>query len=179
MREAERVKKYILIIVATALMLVGCNNNSEAKDIAESYMDSVRNGEDFELIITSEYKFIDVFEYDYLRTLDEVRREDSLEFSREVYDLFRELGEYEEHPTYEDHKEAMKVEFHDHEILEDDNDTLILWNRDGWVEDHTLLYDVVVADEEGNKIYKKAEIIVSFLEGEDRQSEFIRSIKLR
>lgn len=56
-----------LIFIATLLFLAGCGPEGNAKNVAEDYMDSVKNGEEFEAMDAAE-GFIDVFDYEYLKT---------------------------------------------------------------------------------------------------------------
>lgn len=57
------------------LILSGCSSSEEkeAKETAEAYMEAVKNGDEFLTIFSSE-EFVDVFDYEYLKTLDSQKK---------------------------------------------------------------------------------------------------------
>ncbi|MCC2249060.1 hypothetical protein JUJ52_03685 [Virgibacillus sp. AGTR] len=178
--------KKLLVFVILAFTLMGCSEESKAKNTAEEYMDSVKNGDEFEEIIAEE-EFIDVFDYEYLKTIDEYEEKEikTLKFSiwESVY------GEESDplYPTFEEYKksyiEPMEAAGKDYEIIKDNGEVLEYWDGETYKKVYELLYNVEIANELGEKIYKKAEITVeeSVVEdGDDLKEGFIISdINLR
>lgn len=152
--------KKVLLVVAMVLLLTGCNNSEDnAKQTAEDYMDAVKNGNEFENIDLIE-GFIDVFNYEYLQTLETEKVKDTITFDRNAW----EMSFQDEHPTFEDYKNNNKELFSDYEVLTDNDNELEIWDGETYNNIYTLLYNVEIANEQGEKIFKKAEITVKEFE---------------
>jgi hypothetical protein len=159
-------KKLVLAIVAI-LFLSGCGSEDRAKKTAEEYMDAVKQGDEY-AGLEAEEGFIDVFNYEYLQTLDEYQEKDTRELTYDLWDSIYGDDPDALYPTFEDYKKAefesieIMQESKDtkYEILQDDSQTLEYWDGESYYDVYTFLYNVEIANEAGQKVYKKAEITV-------------------
>ncbi|VVM35137.1 hypothetical protein [Terribacillus sp. AE2B 122] len=158
--------KQLVFGLILLLCLVGCSSaqgEGGARGTAEDYMDAVKSGSDeaSDYIDWEAEGFIDVFDYEYLETIDETEIQDTQVYS---YDLWHDVYA-EDYATFDDFKEFEKELFHnvkgDYEIIQDNQETLELWDGKSYKTKYTLLYNVEIANEFGEKIYKKAEITLS------------------
>ena len=168
-------KKIVAFILI--LFLAACGSGEKkAQGVAEDYMDSVKKGEEFKAIL-SDTRFTNLFNYDHLKTTSEEEIKDALEFSKVLWDLDNEGYE-----SWEKYKEAMIQEYDDYEIVEETDDYFKLWNGESTYNEYTFLYDVETTNDEGQKIYKKADITVRYNPEstvEELQDGYILNIDLR
>lgn len=167
------------ILIICFFLLAGCGKENKARETAEDYMDAVKNGDDYEDLYLDE-GFIDLFSYEYLKTLDPPKEKDTrtveYDFWEEFYKdetdtLFPTFDEYKQ--SYLDTEDTLEREY---EILQDDNEILEYWDGESYKEIHKFLYNVEIADEFGQKLYKKAEITVEMglvEEGEDYKDGYV------
>lgn len=165
----------VVMIIIISLFLVACGSDeNKAKKAAEGYMDSVRLGDDHDYLFPGVDGFIDLFEYEYLQTLDAPEEKETRELSRRRYELFGD-----DYSSFEEYKKEEK-EFYEFlgytEVLTEDNDTLILWDGETYKDLYKFLYNVEIADEFGQKLYKKTEITIekrtAIDENDERYDEF-------
>ena len=154
-------KKLIALILI--LFLAACGGENEAQTTAEDYMDAVKNGNEFEALEATE-GFIDVFGYEYLQTLNSSEEKKTRVLS---YSLWESLyGDKTDplYPTFEEYKEAeietQKSLDRNYEIIKDDDESLEYWDGESYYNVYEFLYNVEIANELGDKIFKKAEITV-------------------
>lgn len=119
-------------------------------------MDDVKNGEEEKNLDIGVEGFIDVFDYEYLKTLDSEEEKDTTTFNYSSW----EMSYKDEFSTYEDYKETNREIFADYEVLVDNAYELELWDGESYNNVFKLLYNVEIANELGEKLYKKAEITV-------------------
>ena len=156
----------IVLIVAALLIINLVSAESQAKRAAEDYMDKVKNGDEKaeELLGIGVDGFIDMFDYEYLQTMEVPKQKDTTIGKR---DRWESLYGDEPDPTYpsfeayrKSHKDVMEVTGEDYEVLQDSRDVFEYWDKKSYKEIHKVLYDVEIANALGQKIYKKAEITV-------------------
>ncbi|MFB1098193.1 hypothetical protein [Terribacillus sp. JSM ZJ617] len=180
-------KKILLFILI--VFIAGCgeiDNEDLAKEAAENYMEMVKKGEErSQIYLLTSDNFHDVFSYEYIDTLNEKSEKDTLSLS---YSMYENVGQ-EKFSTYEEFKNYNKSDYQkEHgniEILEDNEKNLELWDGKTYKDVYTLLYNVEIANEEGQKSYKKAEITLEpgFIkpeeDDEEKDSYMISNIFLR
>lgn len=163
--------KRIIFALALLLVISACGDESGAKKTAEGYMDAVKMGNDFDQMEALE-GFIDVFDYEYLHTISVNEVEDTLSIS---YERWKD-HESEQFASFIDYKDYYKELFNGYEVIKDDNEELILWDGEEINKIFTLLYNVEIANEAGEKLFKKAEITVeegSYWDGDNIQDGWI------
>lgn len=159
-------KRIGIIFISLVALMLSINiftsfggEERQARKTVENYMDAVRKGEEFDALKTLE-GFYDVFDYEYLRTLDVRQEKDTTKFSYDVYKNFYSTT----YSTFQEYKQE-KIEYYsalwgDLEIIENDHEELIIWDGESYYNVYTFLYNVEIANEFGEKIYKKAEFTV-------------------
>lgn len=149
------------MLIILFLTACGSSEENQAKKAAEDYMEAVKNGDEIaEEYLYSADGFIDVFDFEYLQTLEEEKVKDVREYD---YDFFLNTTSRETFPTFNDFKQLeidmMKFSHEDtYEIIENTSDKLVLWDGESYNIHYTLLYNVEIANELGQKLFKKAEI---------------------
>lgn len=158
MKQTLKLIGIILLIV----LISGCGDGEEksAREVAEGYMDAVRIGDKFDQIDYRIEGFIDVFDYEYLQTIEAEEKKKTVKLTRERW----ERSEDPNYPTFEDYKDfyIQLIDNEDYEILQDTDQVFEYWEIDDYYNVFTFLYNVEIADEVGQKIYKKAEITVEY-----------------
>lgn len=170
--------KRLLFFSVLLFVLVGCSGENTAKGIAEDYMDAVKLGNEYDQMEARE-GFIDVFDYEYLQTLEVPEEQDTRNYD---YDFWEDYYS-DEYSTYTDYKNYYKDLYDDYEIIHEDDRNLELWDGKSYKEIHRFLYNVEIANELGEKLYKKAEITVEpglYWNGEEHLEDYvITDINLR
>ena len=153
----------ILLLILIPILLVGCSNEeSKARDTVEKYLKALKMGEDVDLYLDTREGLIDVFDWEYLRSLEVDQIKDTRSYDREYYEMF----EKDFFDTFDDFKEN-EIEWfsrsHDNfEIIENSYDRLELWDGESYIDNHKFLYNVELANELGQKLFKKVEFYVEF-----------------
>jgi hypothetical protein len=162
-------KQIIWPVLLGILILSGCNSSEEkeARDTAEAYMEAVKNGDEFKEIYSVE-EFIDVFDYKYLKTLEDNQEKRT---SKTTYEDWKAL--YEKAPdiiqsTFKEYKENKiesleldnKYTNKQYQVVKNTGSVLEYWDGESYTNNFVFLYNVEIANEEGQKLYKKAEIAV-------------------
>lgn len=154
----KKVRIVFLLIMLTLLAACG-SEESQARKTVEKYMDAVKMGEDFEQFRAFE-GFYDVFDYEYLRTLDEREVKDTGKISYDIWELVYK----DKYPTWEEYKkyeiESLKLAWEDLEIIEENDEEVVYWDGKSYKTIYTFLYNVEIANKIGEKLYKKAEFTV-------------------
>lgn len=159
-------KRIGIIFISLVALMLSINiftsfggEERQARKTVEKYMDAVRKGEEFDAIKTLE-GFYDVFDYEYLRTLDVRQEEDTTRFSRDHW----EFAYKETFPTWQEFKEyeidVYKSNWDTIKIIKDTDEELVIWDGESYYNVYVFLYNVEIANEFGEKIYKKAEFTV-------------------
>lgn len=183
--QGETLVRKIWFIPVILLLLAGCTDSKEslAKDTAEAYMEAVQKGEDFEEISYTADTFHDVFDYEYLKTIEERKYKYTILITYANWESMHEDGKIPEYNTYEKYKDYQKNNFENYKVLVDNDEYLELWDGESYKYDYVLLYNVEIANEEGEKIYKKAEISLEdwfVIDGDDVEETYrIDDITLR
>jgi hypothetical protein len=156
-------KRLTVVLLLALLFLSGCGSENEAKKTAEGYMDAVKQGDEYEGFKAAE-GFIDVFNYEYLQTLEESQEKATTERTYEMWESLYADDPEALYPTYEDYVkddlELIKSTGDKYEIIQNDTEALIYWDGESYYDVYTFLYNVEIANEAGQKVYKKAEITV-------------------
>lgn len=147
--------KKLLLAAVILVLLAGCGEDGNAKDVAEDYMDAVKVGDDFDQMEASE-GFIDVFDYEYLQTIEVPEEKNIINLNYDSWENYYT----DEYASFYDYKQDYKEIFEGYEIVFEDDYTLDLWDGESYKEIHKLLYNVEIANELGEKLFKKAEITV-------------------
>ena len=154
--------KKILLFLLVGLSLVGCSSESananDYEGTVESYLKAVKNGDEnaTDFLDIGVDGLIDVFEYEYLQTLDEKKEKHIMEFPNEDY-LENHRDEY---GNYTEYKNAMKEKYPSSDVIEETYNQLVMWDGESYKNTHTLLYNVTLANGLGEKLYKKVEFDV-------------------
>lgn len=127
-------------------------------------MDAVKNGEEFKELYSAE-EFIDVFDYKYLKTLEDNKEKRT---SKTTYEDWKSLYEKDPdliQPTFKEYKDSIIESFEsdtkkDYQVVENTGSVLEYWDGESYINNFVFLYNVEIANEEGQKLYKKAEITV-------------------
>ncbi|AYV67069.1 hypothetical protein C2I06_09375 [Niallia circulans] len=161
-------RKIIWPVLLGILVLSGCSSSEEkkARETAEAYMEAVKNGDEFLNIFSSE-EFVDVFDYEYLKTLDSSEEKILEGYSYEDWDRLYGNDPNPVYSSYDDYRsqerkyvESLISEGKDYEIIKDTDQEFEYWDGKSYGKNFTLLYNVEIADEDGQKLYKKAEFTV-------------------
>lgn len=161
----------ILISVISLILAVGGifltlklsddGGEGEARKFAEDYMIAAKNGEDvFDYILLTD-GFIDVFDFEYLSTIEVVEEKKTLTRSKDLYNYIKDTDGFE-YNSLEEYLKAAREEFNSKkfEVLTDEDDVVKAWVKGEYSREFTFLYNVTIANGLGQKIYKKAEITV-------------------
>jgi len=173
-------KATLLLILLLILSLTACGTESEGKKVVEGYLNEVKDGEKTDDYITFDVdRFIDVFEYEFISAEEIEDEKNTLLYSRYSWEIY-DAG-YE---TFEKYKEYVKGRENSKglEVLSDNDDLLELWKDGEYKTVYKYLYNVTIANEGGEKLYKKIDFEVSdghFEEVEDDLVMKIRSINIR
>lgn len=185
MRGLKTILLSILLLIAA-----GCSNTasgdikdeeSVAKEVVDSYLQLMKEGNIEEAseyighsVILPSNDLIDVFSYEYLDTMDVHTFTKTIliiskaglseaEWQAEVDSVYKEYADSEKY-----------------EILEFDAKPELYLDKEIWVKDlnitskaYEFLYDMELADEQGNKIYKKVEITADWSLEEERYFLYI------
>lgn len=166
-----------IIAIILLIILAACSNpEKDAQRAAENYMDAVKMGDEYnDHIKTGTEGFIDVFDYEYLQTLDAPKEKKTVSTTYEFYnDVFSDR-----YKTFAEFKETEKEIYDDYEILRDDDTVIEFWDGESYKDIHKFLYNVEIANGLGEKIYKKAEIEVEMWFDFDEDDERIDMYKVR
>lgn len=127
-------------------------------------MEAVKNGDEFLNIFSTE-EFVDVFNYEYLKTLDSSEEKVidgySLKEWESIYGNSSVYSSYEDYRIQErKHVESLIGAGKKYEIIKDTDYEFEYWDGESYSNVFTLLYNVEIANEDGQKLYKKAEFTV-------------------
>ena len=153
----------LLLLILIPILLVGCNDGeSKAKKTVEKYLEALKMGEDVDLYLDTREGLIDVFDWEYLRSLEVDQIKDTRSYDRDYYEMF----EKDIFDTFQEFKDKEIERFslvHDNfEIIENSYDRLELWDGESYIDNHKFLYNVELANELGQKLFKKVEFYVEF-----------------
>jgi hypothetical protein len=163
-------QKILVFILIGVFILVtsGCGAENKASNIVEDYMNAVKQGNDIDSYLeTGVDGFIDVFEYESLKTLEAPKEKDTISFE---YDFWKEFKS-DNTDTFADYKRETKEIFPEYEIIEESTEYLEIWDGKSYKDINMFLYNVTLANAKGEKLYKKVEFTVEYSEfvwdGED------------
>ncbi|MDC3412498.1 hypothetical protein [Terrihalobacillus insolitus] len=177
--------KNILLVIILIVLMTGCSNDQESQaiNVSENYMEAVKTGGEVDKYLETNEGFIDVFDYDYLKTIETDKEKDLQTFDYNLYtDVYAD-----EYPTFEEYKEfeldILEKLDKPYEIIKDNGEELVVWDGESYKEIYKLLYNVEIANELGQKIYKKAEITIEpgmvEIDGDFEKRYVITNIYLR
>lgn len=162
-------KKIIWPVLLGILLLSGCSSDEEkeARETAESYMEAVKNGDEFEDIYSAE-EFADVFNYDYIKTLEDHKEKWTFKTTYEDWKKTYESSPETYYSSFDEFKEAelqtidsyQTLDIKDYQVIKNTDTVFEYWDGENYKYSYTFLYNVEIANEEGQKLFKKAEITV-------------------
>lgn len=170
----------LIIAVGFGVYKFAIAEESKAKRAVDGYLEAVKNGDEFRAI-RSDNVLIDVFEYDFLKELDPPKEKKTMRIAdKEMWEVLYGDKEGDERLPFglykRDELEKYKEEYEDLEVTKDEPDVLEIWDGESYVEAYRFLYNVEIADEVGQKLFKKAEITVensSYWTGEEFKDGYV------
>ncbi|OIU71536.1 hypothetical protein [Rossellomorea aquimaris] len=166
----RRLFVFSIVLMLPVLFLLGCGKQSEsnAKDAVETYMDLVKEGDlkQYMYISSQTNEFYDVFDYEYLSTLEEndIKYEES--DTRDEFDAFYNsiTDDTYPSPTWEENMERVQDRFGDDNdfIVDSDEDGFEVTSKEKDFKQYKFLYNTEIANATGSKIYKKVEFTVEY-----------------
>jgi hypothetical protein len=153
--------------------LSGCGANqseSEARKTVEDYFELKKIGDEFAGNYlrgeASNRDLVDVFEYEYLNTLDKNEKKVNESDNKDEFETFYALlSERYSTPSWDQYTEEIHDVFGDDDdyiIIEDANNIEVTGNKDDEIKEYTFLYNMEIANSYGDKIYKKVELTVQY-----------------
>ena len=170
----------MLAVLLAILFLSGCGSENQAKKTAEGYMNAVKQGDQYEAF-DADVGFIDVFDYEYLQTLEESQEKDTTGWTYEMWESVYGDASDPLYPSFESYKES-ELEYIEsqsasgkkYEVIQNDNQALEYWDGESYNDVFKFLYNVEIANETGQKVYKKAEITVKEgLVRDEKKDEYV------
>jgi hypothetical protein len=172
-----------IVIVILAIGLMGFMGTGQtetaAKKDLEKYFSAMSKGdqdtaENYLSIGTD--NLLDVFEYEYLSTIEENDLPVTNTMSFEAYNNSEYIKK--EYPRWKDYKNYIKDAFGNNEsyVVEENSNEITYYKKDETVKEYTFLYNMEIANGGGEKIYKKVEFTLEWTDnrwnGEDFEQGF-------
>jgi hypothetical protein len=191
--EEVKMKKLIGIIITIAVFIIGISGftlldkESAAKRDVNKYFEAMRNGDQdtaINYLSTETDNLLDVFNYDYLSTLEE----NDLPVKTTMTGQEFIDSEYlkEQYSTFPKYKKFIKESFgnNNNYVVEDEGDSISYYKKGETVKEYVFLYNMEIANGAGEKIYKKVEFTLQWTDkrwnGEDFEKGYeITDITIR
>jgi hypothetical protein len=176
----------VFIIGLMGFMSTGTTETAAKKDLEKYFQAMIKGDEDTagNYLAIGTDNLLDVFEYEYLNTIEE---NDLPVKTTMTYEEYKE-SEYlqKDYKTWKQYKKYIKDVFGNNEnyVVEDDNGTITYYKKGETVKEYVMLYNMEIANGGGEKIYKKVEFTLQWTEdrwnGDDFEEGFeITDITIR
>jgi hypothetical protein len=164
MREIDNKLKnkwLLFLILIFVFIMSGCNPKSEssAKKDIESYLEYMKTGDTDKAknYLDNTDSLIDVFDYKYLKTLEDKDVQVITTVSKDDFinsDVYKK--KYRRYPYYVEH---IKKTFGNDKnyVVKEDTNSITYYKKGEKIKKYVLLYDTTIANNLGNKLYKKIE----------------------
>jgi uncharacterized protein YqfB (UPF0267 family) len=183
-------KKIIAIVITVSLLIVGVmgfmsigQTKTAAKKTLENYLSEMKQGNTdkaYKYLSIDTDSLIDVFDYKYLRTLDE---KDIPVKTTMTLEEFEDSSVYkQEYLTFKRYKKHIQEIFgaSDDYVVKADQESISYYKKGETIKQYTFLYNMTVANELGNKLYKKVEFTLLWNESAGKHGQFeITDITIR
>lgn len=147
---AGKMKKWVIILLSS-ITLAACSGNSDSEKVVTTYLDDLIEGEvNYDLYSGNELQGITDYELTGSKELEEKKK--TLLYTSENW----ELVSTKDFSTFDEFKEDQKEQFSSFEVLQDDENTLELWDGESYSE--VFKYNATVDRTEGEQ--QEVEFIV-------------------
>ena len=171
--------KYVFTTILVIIFIVGCSttnttntknttntasgqDESTAKNTVEVYLKLMESGkvEEASKHLDTDENLIDVFNYEYLDTLNEEDLNKEFFVTKEIYegDNNEETQLEKDYGTWEEYQQYVNKNFGDKEKFETkiNEDSVFIKELDSY-KSYVFLYDMEIANNYGEKLYEKVE----------------------
>jgi hypothetical protein len=148
-------------IIISSFVFIPFTKESKARNTVDNYLSAIKNGDETKVFLEDDVDgFIDVFDFEKLKSIEIPKEKDII---TTTYDSWKEYRS-DSYSSFEEFKKETKEIFADYEIIEDTSDKFTYWDKKSYKDKHKFLYNVSIANELGEKLYKKVEITTEYSE---------------